>query len=100
MIEVIEDGDVNGDKFLQTSHSSKAGHLPFSSSERKMRILDPVVQVTAGSLFVPVSDFSHRGRVGPQSVCDDKLGLAVSLHCFLQEFKGITLVPTFGNIAF
>jgi hypothetical protein len=33
LIEVINDGSVNGGKFLQTSHLLEPLHSPFSSSE-------------------------------------------------------------------
>jgi hypothetical protein len=46
------DGRVNCDELLQTSHSPEALHGPFSSSERDLRFLDPVVQPPARLLFV------------------------------------------------
>jgi hypothetical protein len=36
LFEMVEDGGMDGDEFLQTSHSPKALHRPFSSSERQM----------------------------------------------------------------
>ena len=46
LVEMVEDGRVDGDEFLQTSHAPEALHGPFSSSERQMRILNPIVQPT------------------------------------------------------
>tara|TARA_B100001939_G_C16495432_1_gene427325 strand:- start:42 stop:179 length:138 start_codon:yes stop_codon:yes gene_type:complete len=36
LVEVVEDGGMDGHEFLQTSHSPKALHRAFSSSEWKM----------------------------------------------------------------
>jgi len=38
LVEMIANGGVNGDELLQTPHSAKAQHRPFSSSKRPKAI--------------------------------------------------------------
>ena len=64
MVEVVVDSCVDGDKFLQTSHSSEAEHCMFSSSEWQVRILGPVVESAPRFLAIRVADDLHRGAIG------------------------------------
>jgi hypothetical protein len=63
LVEVVENGGMDGDEFLQTSHSPKALHRPFSSSERQMRALTSVVQPKATGLPVLAPHVAKRGFV-------------------------------------
>ena len=71
-----------GDELLQTSPSSKPEHGAFSSPEEDMRVFGPVVLVTTDLLAVFVSNVLHSSTVRRTAICDDDLGVAVSLHCF------------------
>ena len=66
LVEMIVDRRVEGDEFLQCSHSSEAQHGALSSSKRQVRILGPIVQPAAGFLFVHIADDLHRSAVRPQ----------------------------------
>lgn len=55
LVEVVMDGGVDGDEFLQTSHTTEAEHCPFSSSKRKVRILSAVIQPTPPKAIPPKS---------------------------------------------
>jgi hypothetical protein len=91
---------VNGDKFLQTSRSTKAQHRPFSSLERKMRVLASIVLPTPCFLFLNIPDNLHRSAVGSQLVRNDDFWRTVSFHCFPQEFEGCLAIATFCYIRF
>ncbi len=52
LIEVVEDGGVDGGEGLQTSHAPETEHGPFSSSQWQMRVLDAVVQPSACRLQI------------------------------------------------
>jgi len=39
MVEMVEDGGVDGGESLQTSHAPKAGHGALSSSKRQVRMI-------------------------------------------------------------
>jgi hypothetical protein len=87
LIEVVENGGVNGGEFLQTSHSAKALHRPFSSSKRQLGILRSVVQPAADFLPVDTTDLFQSRAVRAQLVRDDNLGGTVLMHCFPKEFQ-------------
>ena len=51
LVEVVVDGAVERGELLQRSHAPKAQHRPFSSSERLVTVLGPVVQPAASFAF-------------------------------------------------
>ena len=54
IVEMVEDGSVDGSELLQCSHPPAAKHCPFPPSERLVRILRTVVGPAAS--FLPVAD--------------------------------------------
>ena len=52
---MVMDGGMNGGEFLQTSHTTKAQHRPFSSPKWLVRILASVVQPAPGFLLVRIA---------------------------------------------
>ena len=52
LVEVVEDGRVDGGELLKTSHAPEALHRAFSSSEGEMGVLHSVVQPSACCLFL------------------------------------------------
>ena len=81
-VEMVMDGGMNGGEFLQTSHTTKAQHRPFSSPKRLMRILASVVQPAAGFLLVRIADDLHRSAIGTQLIRYHNMRPAVAFHCF------------------
>ena len=65
-IEVVVDGRMNGDEFLQASHPPETEHGVFSSPKRQMRILRPIVQPAAGLLQTGAAQFAQRRSVRSQ----------------------------------
>jgi hypothetical protein len=55
LTEVIVDARVNGGEFLQTTHLTKPKHGSLSSSKRKVRIFNAVVEPPARLLFLSIS---------------------------------------------
>ena len=78
----------------------KSGHCALSSSKRKMRILNPVIEVLSHLLSFNISQFAHRGRVGTQPVSDDDLRLAMAFQRLLEELQSRRFVSLFRDIAF
>ncbi len=62
------DGGVNGDEFLQTSHTTKAQHRPFPSPKRLVRIFTAVVQPAPSFLLARITDDLHRSAIGTQLI--------------------------------
>jgi hypothetical protein len=60
---MIVDKRMNGDEFLQTSHTPETEHRSLSSSKREVRILCPVILPTAYLLFINVADHLHRRTI-------------------------------------
>jgi hypothetical protein len=65
---MFEDRGVDGDKFLQTSHPPEPLRRPLSSSKRKMRILDPVVEPSTRLLPVRYAEVINGGAVRPKPI--------------------------------
>jgi hypothetical protein len=70
LIELVVDGGVSGDEFLQTSHAAEPLHGPLSSSEWQVRILRPIVHPAAGFLLVGIANILHRRAAGSELVGD------------------------------
>ena len=68
LVEVVMEGRINGDGFLQTSHLPKPEHGPFSSSKTQVRILSAIVQPAARFLFRYVSNVLHCSAVRSEFV--------------------------------
>ena len=52
LVEVVEDGRVDGGELLKTSHPPETLHRAFSSSEGEMGVLHTIVEPSARCLFV------------------------------------------------
>ena len=87
-------------ELLQTSHPPKSGHRPLSPSERQVRILGPIVELTTRFLAPVIPDDFHRSPVRRTLVRHDNMRIAVPLHCFLQEFQRSSLIPLLRDIGF
>ena len=88
---------MHGGEFLQASHSPEAEHCSFPPSEGEVRVSRSVVLVATDLLAVDVADFLHRSAVGRASVRDNYLRIAVTLHCFFEEFQCSSFVASFGD---
>jgi hypothetical protein len=55
LIEMVVDGSMNCDEFLQTSHAAEPLHGSLRSSKRKVEILSPIVQPSASFLLVGIA---------------------------------------------
>lgn len=75
-------------EFLEARHPPEPQHRPLSSSEWKVAVFSPIIDVATDLLSVLVANLFHRSAVGPQPVRDDGSGRAVALHGFLQEAQG------------
>ncbi len=95
MIEVVVDGGVDGGELLKTSHEPEPLHGPFSSSKRKMRVLNPVVEPPARRLFFGGAKLSKSGSIGGEAIGDDLFRLSMALHEFPEEFQRGPLVSSF-----
>ena len=51
LVEVVEDGGMDGGELLKTSHAPEALHCAFSSSEGEMGVLHTIVEPSARCLF-------------------------------------------------
>ena len=83
---------MDGGKFLETSHPPKPKHRPFAPSERKVRVLRPIIEPAASCLPSLGPQILQGGAVGSEIVRDDRLGPTVLPHCFLKEFQCRLLV--------
>ena len=63
LVEVVEDGGMDGGELLQTSHPPEALHCAFSSSEGEMGVLNSVVEPSARCLFFNLLELSQSGSV-------------------------------------
>jgi hypothetical protein len=88
LVEVAEDGGVNGKEFL---------HRPFTSSKWQLRVLNSVDEPTTTCLPIVAADFQKRGFVGRASVCDQNLRPPVPTHQFPQYFQCGKLVSSLRN---
>ncbi len=99
-VEVVVNGGMDGDEFLQTSHTPETQHGPFSSSKRQLRVRDAVVEPPARPLFFGSAKLSERGSVCGEAIRDDGFHFAVSLHQFPEETLCSPLVSAFGDDGF
>ncbi len=77
---MVVNGSMNGGELLQTLHTPKAQHRPFSSSKRLVRILAVVVLPAPGFLLVRIANDLHRSAVGTQLVGLDNMWRPEPLH--------------------
>jgi hypothetical protein len=92
LVEVVEDGGMDGDEFLQTSHPPKALHRPLSSSEWQVRILSAVVEPSTANLQIVASQLTKSSPIGWTPVRGQDFGPTMPLHQFPKHFQCGTLV--------
>ena len=100
LIEMVMNGSVDSDEFLQGSHAPEADHCPFSSSRWLMCILGPIVEPAASFLFVSAADDLHRRTVRSQLVDHEDLRFAMPFHRFSKEFQCCFAISALCNEAF
>jgi hypothetical protein len=87
LIEMVVDGGMNCDEFLQTLDAAEPLHASLRSSKRNVGILSPIVQPAASFLLVGIADFLHRRTVRSQLVRHQYMWAAVSFIDFLWNFN-------------
>ncbi len=68
LIEVIVNRGVGGGEFLQGLYISELRHRSFSSSERLVGILSPIVEPPTADLIGSIANYRHRRSVRPKPV--------------------------------
>ena len=68
LIEVIVDRGMDGDEFPEGLHVPELRHRSFSSSERLVGILSPIVEPPTALLIGSIADYFHRRSVRPKPV--------------------------------
>ena len=97
---MVVDAGMDRGELLQGFHSSESEHRPFSSSERKVAVFNPVVGVSADLLLLLITKLAHRRAVGSKAVGNDRLGRSVTLQRLLHEGERGFPVPGFSHVAF
>ncbi len=62
LIEVVVDRGMGGGKLLEGLHVPELRHLSFSSSERLVGILSPIIEPLAALLIGSIADLYDRSR--------------------------------------
>jgi hypothetical protein len=68
LVEVIVDRGMGSGKLLEGFHVPKLRHRSFSSSERLVGILSPIVEPPTALLIGSIADYFHRRSVRPKPV--------------------------------
>ena len=68
IVEVIVDRGMGGGKLLEGFHAPELRHRSFSSSERLVGILSPIVEPPTTLLIGSIADYFHRRSVRPKPV--------------------------------
>ena len=89
LIEMVSDGGMNDDEFLQTLHVVEPLHRSLPSSKRKVEILSPIVQLAASFLLVGIAVFLHPRTVGSQLFGHQYMTAAAPIHLFIFNFNGV-----------
>ena len=79
--------------FCRVFNVPELGHCPFPSSERLVRVLDPVVEPTTAGPGGRIADHSHRSPVGRKPVRDDRSRPAITLHRAFQKPECSPAIP-------
>ena len=91
---------MDGDEFLETSHSPESEHRSLSSSKRQLAVLGPIVEPPPDFLGILVPDNLHCGPIGLQPVRYDHMRLPISLHRLAQKLQCSMAIPALGDIGF
>ncbi len=87
LVEVIVYRGMGGGKLLKGLHVPELRHCSFSSSERLVGILSPIVEPTAALLIGSIADYLHRRSVRSKPVGYDRPRPAVTLHVRFRNFS-------------
>jgi hypothetical protein len=68
LVEVIVDRGMGSGKLLEGFHVPELRHSSFSSSERLVGILSPIVEPPTTLLIGSIADYFHRRSVRPKPV--------------------------------
>ena len=68
LVEVVVDRGMGGGKLLEGLHVPELRHRSFSSSERLVGILSPIVEPPTALLIGRIADYLHRRSVRPKPV--------------------------------
>ena len=85
---MVVDDRMDGGKFLEASHPPETEHRVFSSPERQVGILRPIVQPAASLMPTASAQLAQSRSVRPQPIRDDRIRSAGTLHQFPEEFQG------------
>ncbi len=91
---------MDGGEFLSTSHAPETLHRAFTPSERKVRVLDAVVEPPSRLLCFERAHFSERSSIRREAIGDYFFSFTAPPHRFPEEFQCCLLVSTFGNDCF
>src|SRR5680860_1102586 len=80
LVEVIVNRSMGGGKLLEGFHVPELRHSSFSSLERLVGILSPIVQPPTARLIGSIADYFHRRSVRPKPVGYNRSRSAVTLH--------------------
>ncbi len=80
LIEMVVNGGMNGDEFLQRSHPSETKHRALAPSKWLMIVFGAIVRPAAGFLALSVANFLHRRTEGSQLVGHQYMRAAVPIH--------------------
>ncbi len=80
VVEVVVDRGLGGGEFLQGLYIPEPRHRSFSSPERLVGILSPIVEPPTALLIGSIADCLHRRSVRPKPVGYDRSRPAVTLH--------------------
>jgi hypothetical protein len=100
LVEVVEDGRVDGNEFLRNSHPPEALHCYFSSSQWKVRVLNSVIGPSTSGLQIVTAQITKRGVVRRKPVGDQDLRLAIEPHQFSEHFQRGAFVSSRRNGTF
>src|SRR5665648_8440 len=84
---------MGGSKLLESFHVSEPLHRSFSSSERLVGILSPIVEPPTALLIGSIADYFHRRSVRPKPVGYNRSRSAVTPHRALQESQRSPAIP-------
>jgi hypothetical protein len=68
LVEVVVDRGMGGGKLLEGLHVPELRHRSFSSSERLVGILSPIVEPPTADLIGSIANYLHRRSVRPKPV--------------------------------
>ena len=87
VVEVVVDRGMGSGKLLESLHVPELRHRSFSSSERLVGILRPIVEPATALLVGVVADYFHCRTVGAKPVSHDRNWPAIAFHHPLEKLQ-------------